>query len=52
MIRQQHPAIITLTEKACKVETHQEAREILRLAAAMDNIAAQWLDDAEQIINK
>lgn len=49
MTKEQLPAIFTLTEKADKAKTREEAQEVLQLLAAMENVAAQWLNDTEQI---
>ena len=43
------PAVFTLTERAEKATTREEALEILKIAATMDNVAAEWLNDTEQI---
>ena len=49
MTKDQLPAIFTLTERAEKAETREEALAILKTAEAMENISALWLDDTEQI---
>ena len=43
------PAIFTLTDRAEKATTREEAQEILKIAETMDNVAAEWLLDTEQI---
>lgn len=51
MTKDQLPAVFTLTERAEKAKTREEALEILKAAEALESIAAGWLNDTEQIQN-
>jgi len=41
--------IATLINKAETATTREEAQEVLQQAETIENLAAQWLDDTEQI---
>ena len=41
--------IATLIEKAETATTREEAQKVLQKAEVIENLAAQWLDDTEQI---
>ena len=43
------PMIATLINKAETATTREEAQKVLQQAEVIDNLAAQWLDDTEQI---
>ena len=45
------PMIATLIKKAETATTREEAQKVLQQAEVIDNLAAQWLDDTEQIQN-
>ena len=41
--------IATLINRAETATTREEAQKVLQQAEVIDNLAAQWLDDTEQI---
>ena len=43
------PLIAQLIEKAETATTREEAQKIIQQAEAIENLAALWLDDTEQI---
>ena len=43
--------IATLIQKAETATTREEARKVLQKAEVIENLAASWLNDTEQIQN-